>query len=201
MGRQHAYINGEDRIGIIVHEMFLISSKMESEQFLKLANGRWRHTDFIHLDWRNDSEKRILPLLHAKRKEKLQRPYHLDLFRFPEELYFDFLLDDLAFPLPIVGIIVSVDLSDEVIWKTIRKQDAMLTKPDRGGLAWVKAQALPFVVAATHAEEAFISLDQLRNLLDLKSTVPIIACPKGFDEHQVQTVLSALIEHIRRMGK
>jgi hypothetical protein len=127
------------------------------------------------------------------------------VFGVPEALRRDFLVTDLDYPVKIVGLILIVDGEqfgwNQDIWK--EKGITLIDDTNRSkifsGLAWLKKQNLPMVIAAPGFNKS--NVENLRMLLGVGPQTAIIPGPPRtedfeFDNLHVIKTISQLVEQI-----
>jgi len=81
-------------------------------------------------------------------------------------------------------------------WDASIPFEDIIKSPKSGGIAWVRRQGVPFVLAVTQPKSPSLSLAEMRRLLELEPRVPVISCPAEFDQEHIEQVLAALMERI-----
>ena len=124
-----------------------------------------------------------IPFLHCETRLD-QRTVHL--FGFPPTLSRDFTLEDLQFPMDFVqmGFIVILDMA--------MPQAHENTDPRRSAYTWACSHNLPLVVVTgSRAPD-----EELRSVMELRTSTPICRYSASFDGQVVQDVLRHLVRQM-----
>lgn len=156
---------------------------------------------FVYVKWRNPSQHREegIHLIHGQYSDSPLEGYDFHLFALPEALVRDYLVRDLQFPVNVLGAICIIDFS---LWRGLIDQEGGLGNickdPRTSGIAWTRANHLPFVVATIIGKNnASFSVDEVRKLCELESDIPVHLSSKSFDKENVRLLLSILAQQIR----
>ncbi len=128
------------------------------------------------------------------------------LFAFPPSGPPNLTLRDLIFPIEIGGCLLIANRHfGYTIWDRIVKGPRKRSKDiQRSWLAWMQTQEMPFLIATIGEEPLALTIDQLRDYLDLEPQIPIWEIPSQFTaEHkyvydltEAKRVLVTLVEDI-----
>jgi len=186
------------KIGILVLREF---PGNEDQAFLTIASNQ-EFLAQVNVNWLNtDPPRKPTPFYAAKHTWLRPQNYKPTLYSIPQSVKRDFNLSDLEFPAPMVGAVLIVNLHAGYSMKTFAQTwdasipfEDMLKSPRTGGIAWLRLQNLPFVLAVTQPKNPAIPLDDIRHLLALEPDRAVICCAYEFDREYIDKVLSALVK-------
>jgi hypothetical protein len=188
------------KIGVLIMREF---PGGEDRAFVTAAS-RQEFPAQVKVAWRNtDPPRKPLPFNTGKYTWLQPRRPRLQLFSIPQTAKRDFMLNELDFPVPISGCVLLVNLHTGHLMKAFGASwDASISfadiikSPKSGGIAWLRRQGLPFVIATLQPKSPALSLAEMRRLFELEPEAPVIACPPEFNPEHIEQVLVALVERI-----
>jgi len=190
-------------MGILVLEEFAC---LEAAAFVRFV-GRPRDNSYIR--WQD-------PSTHPEKGFKVRysqceivvkgEPVDLHLFDLPVSLPAKFNLNDLIFPVEIDGCLILANRHfGYVAWNRVGDAPKKRSKNILASwLAWIQTQKTLFLVAATGVEPPALTIDQLRDYLDLAPEGQILGIPSHFtvaqeyvfDLNEAKRALTTLVENI-----
>lgn len=131
---------------------------------------------------------------------------NLHLFDLPASLTPDFNLSDLIFPVEIDGCLLIANRHfGHMLWNRDKANSVQRSRNILfSWLAWIRTQKKPFLVATTGMESLVLTIEQLRDYLDLDPQIPIWEIPSQFTVGQkyvsnldaMKRALTTLVEDI-----
>jgi hypothetical protein len=190
-------------MGILVLPEFM---GMESKHFVEFVS---QPNDLVLARWRDPATHRREGIwvlysqcdivVHGERID-------VYLFDFPTSISANFDLKDLIFPVEIDGCLLIANRHfGHLKWDPDVNGPQKRSKNIQASwLAWLLTQKTPFLVATTGEEPPALTMDQLRDYLDLEPQLPILEIPSQFvveqkyvyDLNEVKRVLAILAENI-----
>jgi hypothetical protein len=176
----------------------------ETQSFVHSAcsNLPFPRTPKLWLKWKNADQHPEGDRLFStcKYSSGKQEVGEVTLLSSPETLMWNFQLNELHLPFQVIGCVLIVDLH-----RAFQKRDQIHSQNEtrleqerlmgfkeknnpwwRGGVGWIRKHKLPYVVATVEPQTPAITVGELKDLLALEPTVPIVRCdlnlrPESFD--------------------
>jgi hypothetical protein len=129
-------------------------------------------------------------------------PNEVWFYSFPIELMDELHISDLDFPMPIVGIILTINGS--LVERLIRTYDPsevsnfenIVKRPGMGSATWASLQNLPTVVALENAKDIEMTINEIKTHLGIETNIAIITCDEKFDKEHTYMALEELFSRI-----
>jgi hypothetical protein len=190
-------------MGILVLPEFM---GMESGFFVQFVD---QSKDRVYIRWRESAARREEGLkVYYSQCDIVAKGERIDvhLFAFPSSLSANFDLKDLIFPVEIGGCLLIANRHFGYLsWNRVVNDPRKRSKNVLASwLAWLQTQKTSFLVATTGEEPPALTMDQLRDYLDLEPQLPILEIPSQFmveqkyvyDLNEAKRVLAILAENI-----
>ncbi len=144
-----------------------------------------------------------LPLTYSECGRIPPWPYHLHLFApqapITRSLERESRLSDWSFAVPLVGVIVIFDQKYDRP-ASLPSLNQLLNRSkspkSNGPLAWVRAQQLPYVVAALGYDKVSVSEQQFRSRHEITADIPVLQGPALADARARNTEASSMFSSV-----
>ncbi len=188
--------------GILVLEEF---AYLEAADFVGFV-GESRDNSYIY--WHNirSHPEGGFKVRYSQCDIVVEQHINLHLFDLPVSLPATFDLDELIFPVEIDGCLLIVDRHfGYTEWNRLKNHPWKRSKNVQAGwFAWMQAQKKPFHIAVTKMESPALTIDQIRDYLDLAPEIQISEIPSHFSAEQeyvfdlsaAKRALAKLVENI-----
>lgn len=169
---------------------------LDSGRFLRIACPEQHFPTFVHINWREPSEKKCSGIDFAFGKYE---PFDMQLFVLPVSIKKDFTAYDLAMPDEVKGFALMLRIRDADPYLYLR---GLSQRPEWGGLAWIKQHAQPFVVVLFYNAALTLDLNLVETILSLDKQMAALVVSfspdnKNVDNKTVTEALSLLAEKIK----